>query len=336
MSLRDFFSTFAPMKFQSLIFFFLLICSAACGQKRALVSVSVIDMKEKPDYESATVSQAILGTPVEVDAREGYWNHITTPEGYQGWVTDMNIAPLSEKEFSEWKKAERVILTDYFSLFYEKPDFDSQVIGDGVMGGIVETEAAEFEKNSIFLKVKLPDGRVGYIEKRDIEPLDQWISSREATPENIASTAKQFLGFPYLWGGLSTKGFDCSGLVKLTYFMNGIILLRDASQQVKTGKDIDFKDILTSLEKGDLLYFGTKTASNPNPRISHVGIYLENGKFIHSSLMVKVNSLLPGEDDSYKSKSLIRVRRMLGCEDTEAGIVSIKNHPWYFAGAKVK
>lgn len=319
------------MKISAIVCALLLSLNVCSGQEYALVSVSVTDMKERPDYESATVSQSVLGTPVEVDTVKGYWHHITTPEGYHGWVTDMNIAPKTKKEMKQWRQAVRVIVTDYFAVSYENEDFGSQVIGDAVMGAILETEKTEFARNSIFIRVIYPDGREGYMERRKIEPLDDWISTREATQQSITATAKKFLGFPYLWGGLSPKGLDCSGLVKISYFMNGLILFRDASQQVKTGKSVAPAD----LQPADLLFFGTKTPENPNPRISHVGIYLADGRFIHSSLVVRINSLSSEEEDFYTSKSLISATRILGSEETE-GIVSIKNHPWYFEGGRRK
>ena len=72
--------------------------------------------------------------------------------------------------------------------------------------------------------------------------------------EDIVRTARMFLGFPYLWGGLSPKGLDCSGLVRMSYFMNGLILLRDARQQIDTGVTLDYRDIKANLRAGDLVF----------------------------------------------------------------------------------
>lgn len=313
-----------------MLFVLCAVSSAAAEKSMALISVSVTDMKSAPDYQSETISQALMGTPVEVTGKEGYWYSIVTPEGYEGWTTELNLALVSEERFEQWKSTVRFIVTDYFAVIREAPHDSAQVISDCVMGDIMELgEPGMYD--TPYVPVKLPDDRLGYVSAASVEMLEMWMRSVDSpSGEDIVRTARMFLGFPYLWGGLSPKGLDCSGLVRMSYFMNGLILLRDARQQIDTGVTLDYSDIKANLRAGDLVFFG-RPADGQRPRsVTHVGIYMEDGMMIHSSLRVRINSLLPGRDDSYTGKRIVGAVRILGSQDTEPGIVSVLCHPWYF------
>ena len=105
------------------------------------------------------------------------------------------------------------------------------------------------------------------------------------------------LGVPYLWGGTSPKGNDCSGFTKTVYLMNGFVIPRDASQQVTAGKIVDENLKFEGLEKGDLMFFGTPAKDGKKQRVTHVGIWLGNGKgeFIHSASNVHLSSVNENE-----------------------------------------
>ena len=128
------------------------------------------------------------------------------------------------------------------------------------------------------------------------------------------------MGSGYLWGGTSTKVTDCSGLVKVCYLANGIIVQRDASQQALTGQKIAHWH---DARLGDLLFFGNSKTG----RVTHVGIYLRDGRYIHCSGQVKVNSLDPASPDYlYSPLSISRIDGQIGTR----GITTVKRHPWYF------
>ena len=130
------------------------------------------------------------------------------------------------------------------------------------------------------------------------------------------------MGFPYLWGGASTKAVDCSGFTKLVYYTQGIILARDASQQARYGHPVDISR-LENLAKGDLLFFG-----NSAERPSHVGIHLGNGDFIHSSGRVHISSIIPGDPKNDPERNFVAARRIVNSLDME-GITRVAKHPWY-------
>ena len=117
----------------------------------------------------------------------------------------------------------------------------------------------------------------------------------EPSGELLEKYARDFLGSPYLWGGTSTKGMDCSGFTKTVYLLNGFIIPRDASQQIHAGEVVDEHLNFEGLEKGDLMFFGTKATDNNEQRVTHVGIWLGNGKgeFIHSASKVRLSSIDP-------------------------------------------
>ena len=120
-----------------------------------------------------------------------------------------------------------------------------------------------------------------------------WKQARQPTAENIERTARKFIGRPYLWGGNSPKGFDCSGFTKTVFFLNGIDLQRDSSKQAGQGVAVPLDGDLSQLKKGDLLFFGHRARRGRPERVVHVGIYLGDKLFIHSSERVRISSLDP-------------------------------------------
>ena len=125
-----------------------------------------------------------------------------------------------------------------------------------------------------------------------------------------------------MWGGTSSKGVDCSGFVKIVYYSRGIILARDASQQARYGEPVDFSN-RNNLQPGDLLFFGRSAQ-----RITHVGIYQENGNFIHSSGKVHIGSIDPKAPNYVAERNNVAARRILNSLNTE-GIVMVKDNEWY-------
>ena len=224
----------------------------------AFAALSVINMREEPSYPAELGTQALMGTPVKVHYHDNdYWVNIETPDGYKAWVNDMAIVPIDQARLDAWKASKRVIVTNYYSFFVDAPRPDAQHVSDAVWGNIVEYVAPAGK----YIKVKLPDGREAFIPASDVMDLKQWVASRKAVipadaPQAdvekarklIIETAKTFLGVPYLWAGTSIKGVDCSGFSKSVYFLNGYMLLRNASQQYKTGEPVDVSQGLDNLQ----------------------------------------------------------------------------------------
>jgi len=192
---------------------------------------------------------------------------------------------------------------------------------------LVLSDMFEVESESKgYLKFWFPDGRSGYVKKKDCISWSEW-TGRKPDVTSILWLARQMLGVPYTWGGTSCKTADCSGFTKTAYYSQGIILARDASQQAQYGQYLDFNET-TNLQPGDLLFFGRNAQ-----RIVHVGIYIENGWYIHASSAfgrVNINSIDP-KNPAYvltEKKKLVSASRILNSLNTD-GITLVKDHPWY-------
>ena len=133
-------------------------------------------------------------------------------------------------------------------------------------------------------------------------------------------------GFPYLWAGMSPKGMDCSGFVRAVLFLHDIIIPRDASQQAPMGERIMGT---ADLQKGDLVFFGRK--DTVKTRVSHVGIYLGGGRFIHSLGLVKTASLDPSapDYDAYNAGRYLFASRILPYIDKQEGLNTTATNPYY-------
>jgi SH3-like domain-containing protein len=280
-----------------------------------LVNVSVCNIRLFSSYDAEMVSQALMGTPVKILKKDGGWFLIQTPDLYLGWVDNEAIETKTTGEFTKWKSLPRVFYLKKTGDIFAIPN-SSKVISDIVAGCIVELEG---EKNDMF-EVLLPDGRKGFINKEDAMPLGGVTTAALLDAENLTTVAESFTGIPYLWGGTSSKGFDCSGFVKIVYYLNGIILSRDASQQFQHGIRIRRTYYPDSLRTGDLLFFGSSRYGRP--RATHVGMYLGNSDFIHASGMVKINSL-----DSTRA-NFSRFRRIIGAQP-DKGLQPVSDHNWY-------
>ena len=305
----------------------------------AFAALSVINMREEPSYPAELGTQALMGTPVKVHYHDNdYWVNIETPDGYKAWVNDMAIVPIDQARLDAWKASKRVVVTSYYTFFLDAPRPDAEHVSDGVWGDIAEVTGTAGK----YTKVALPDGRQAYVPTADVTDLRSWVDSRKAViPANapqaqveqaraqIIATAKKFLGVPYLWAGTSLKGVDCSGFSKSVYFLNGYMLLRNASQQYKTGEPVDVSEGLDNLQPADLVFFGREATEDKPERITHVAIYLGDGKIIHSSMLVRINSLIEGQPDYYSRKP-IRACRIIGNQDCGKGVQSIAASGVYF------
>ncbi len=286
------------------------------SQRWALVKLSIASLRTAPRHAAEMATQAIMGTPVKVLESAGEWLRVQTPDSYIAYVPQSSVTFCDAQRMSQWKQAKRYIVTTYDSRLTTQPN-GNETVTDLVLGNILEFKA----KKGKWTQLATPDGRTGWVLTAQIEELGKW-SKQEFNPALIEATAKRMMGSSYLWGGTSTKVTDCSGLSKVSYFANGIILQRDASQQALTGLKIKGEDWQVA-KLGDLLFFGNSETG----RVTHVGIYLRDGKFIHCSGQVKINSLDPSAPDYlYSALSISRIDGQVGT----TGITSVAKHPWYF------
>ena len=289
---------------------------AMAQEKRmAVVEFSTSYLRLKPDYESPLETQELMGTVVEIVGEHSYWREVVTPQPYRAWCTDQGLVEMNAEELKAYEQAPKVMFKDLYGHIYKEPSMDSQTICDLVGGDLLRlagicTYDEKMLKKALkgkWTNVMLPSGKTGFVPSKQLKLHNgfQSISMGEGSAESISketteaiiAQAEKLLGVPYLWGGMSAKGVDCSGLVRISHIMNGILLPRNASQQVKCGERVE----LDNLQRGDLVFFGTPATDQKPMKITHVGIYLGGNKIIHSSHRVRINSLIPGEEDYYEN-----------------------------------
>lgn len=287
----------------------------------ALVRVSVANMRSKAGHDKELDSQVVMGTPVKILDKAGEWWQVESPEGYKGWINHSSLTPVTHAGFAAWRKAPRLVMTNLteIKLYADSAaNGPRDIISDLVNGAIVEGLPADRGR----IEVKLPDGRTGWADATFFTPIGEW-ADQPFDAQKILDTAYSMEGQPYLWGGTSTKSLDCSGLSKVSYLSNGRILLRNASQQARTGRRIEAAD-WRSCQPGDLLFFGNAATG----KVTHVAIYDHDGNYVHSSGRVKRNSVDP-KSPAYLTTPFLWAVRIAGHEGTP-GITRAIDHPWYF------
>ncbi|HVU56466.1 MAG TPA: SH3 domain-containing C40 family peptidase [Puia sp.] len=284
--------------------------SALHGNTFAVVSISVANLRAKPGHPNEMVTQATLGTPLKVLKKEKGWYLVQTPDKYIAWTESGGIKLMNETRATQWRTMKKVIYTKPYGFAYTAENIDTQTVSDLVYGDVLAFQKEE----SGFTEIMFPDGRGGYIPSTEVMTYKDWAGSRSPTQENLVSASKKLMGVPYLWGGTSFKGVDCSGFTRTVYFMNGLILPRDASQQVKIGEEIDTRDGWQRLQPGDLLFFGIPAREGRPERVIHVGMWLggPHAEFIQSASKVQISSFDPSAPnyDETELHRFLRAKRV--------------------------
>ncbi len=300
-----------------------LLCGVplACAQNTsaegewAVVNTSSCFLRLKPDYESGLESQCLMGTVLRVTGSERYWRKVEAPDYKDCWTNDQTLVRMDEAQKNAYIAAPKMICTAEYSHLYAAPD--GERISDFLMGDIVRASSGSRQG---WTEVQMADGRKAWAPAADVMPMDKWQASRSATEDNLVSFARTLLGTPYMWGGISVKHFDCSGFTKFVYMMNGIVLPRNAREQIRCGVEIPFN--FSKMRPGDLVFFGRLDSKGQPVSVTHVAMYIGDGRIIHSSQLVRINSLRSGLPDSY-GRTPIAVRRILGHSEGLAPV-------WYY------
>ena len=291
--------------------------SAVGDQQFAVARNSVINIRSNPKHSAELGTQGLLGMSLKILDKKGDFYRIQTPDNYISWVDKGGITKMNKEVFDSWNASKKIIFTKNFGYVYSNASENSQIVSDITLGGLLQY----ISEDNQFYKVKYPDNRIGFIKKEAGIIYNYWLQNLVSSKENIEMIAKKMDGFPYLWGGTSSKGMDCSGFTKMVYLMNGLIIPRDASQQINAGKTVDIDLTFNSLKKGDLLFFGRAATPDKKQRVRHVGIWLGNDKmeFIHASGNVHLSSMdaqQPHYDEMNKNRYL-GSKRYLGVKDKD-------------------
>lgn len=290
--------------------FVILFCAqlvfAANGMQ--IVVVPVANMFSKPSDQSDVVSQAIYGSNVTLLTAQGEWSRIQTADHYKGWVRSRHLRLIQNGD-GYATSGTVVEVQSLFANIYREPDITRHqpviTIPFETRLEVMSEQNAGDSKSAIgkgtpegWLHVRLPDKRDEWVQAGDVISDPKPLS----IPESI-ELAKRFLGFPYLWGGSSSFGFDCSGFTQMLVRARGKIMPRDADKQAAWigVSAVERKD----LQAGDLLFFGSSAKD-----ITHTGMYIGDGQFIHDTTnghpVVQISRL----DDEPWTHLLVASRRV--------------------------
>ena len=296
--------------------------SAIGNQQFAVARNSVINIRSKAKHSAELGTQGLLGMSLKILDKKGDFYRVQTPDKYISWVDKGGITIMNKDQIDAWNQAEKVIFNQNSGYVYATKIDKTKIVSDITLGGVLKYVS---EDNN-FYEVKYPDNRTGFIKKNEGLVYNYWLKKLVSNKDNIETEARKMEGFPYLWGGTSSKGMDCSGFTKMVYLMNGLVIPRDASQQIYAGKTVDENLNFEGLEKGDLLFFGRKATLEKKQRVTHVGIWLGNDKmeFIHASGNVHLNSMDSNQSnyDEFNKNRYIGSKRYLGVVDEK--IINLK------------
>lgn len=223
---------------------------------------AMLPVKKSPDHQAELVTQLLFGDCVEVFERSGVWSRIKNlSDNYPGYVVNMQLEPITQSEAEHYEK--HYALVNVFATHSERP----LTLGSRIPTSLIKTVGDVVEIN-------LPHDKTIHVDKKEI------IFDNLPT-NNVVDLAKKFLYTPYLWGGKTPFGLDCSGFTQLVFRMMGIVIARDAYQQAAQGTAVSG---LMASKPGDLMFFHKPDGT----RISHVGILIGNNQIIHSAGYVHI------------------------------------------------
>lgn len=277
----------------------LLACPSAFARNATqVVVVPVANMYSAPSDKSDVVSQAIYGSNVTLLTARGEWSKIQTEDHYKGW-TPSRYLRLVQSGAGYATAGQTVQVQSLFANVYSEPDVARhKPVITIPFESHLEVIAEGKGSDEGWLQIRLPGKSSAWIQSSDVVS-----APKPLTIPELIELARRFLGLPYLWGGRSSYGFDCSGFTQLLMRARGVNMPRDADQQAawKGVTPIERND----LHPGDLLFFGSAPA-----KITHTGMYIGDGQFIQAATnghpVVQISRL----DDPPWKKLLVSCRRV--------------------------
>ncbi len=265
------------------------------------VAINVADLYAEPSEDANLVSQALLGAKVVVGDEQDGFCLVHTEDRYQGWTRARHLAPAWDDE----DYFPTSIATLFADVFF-RPDAQAEMLTKLSVG--TRVLLAHGAATEDFVPLLLPDKRLGYahvlclnmthegaitgpdlLDQKARRAIDVSQLKRQvlaAVGAQAARVALRFIGTPYLWGGCSSFGLDCSGLVQMSYKLSGVQLLRDADLQWRDRRFERVEQEIAlpeaDLSMGDLIVFSS-TQDAPDPKATHIGIALGDGRFVHAA-----------------------------------------------------
>ncbi len=227
---------------------------------------SIVPCRKEPAHRSELVTQLLFGEHFTVLAETEEWLHIKTAyDNYECWISNRQFLPVKPATFEQLEKTRQPLAAEPVQLLQHKNSSSFLTILQG--------------STLPFLR-----GRNFSIENQQYEFTGEHIlPSDKINRTKLVTTAKTFFNAPYLWGGRTLFGIDCSGFTQLVFKLHAHKLLRDAWQQAELGEPLSFVE---ESQPGDLAFF-----DNEEGRITHVGIIIEGGQIIHAAGKVRIDKI---------------------------------------------
>jgi gamma-D-glutamyl-L-lysine dipeptidyl-peptidase len=262
----------------------------------AVVIRPVANMYSGPSEDKDVVSQAIFSTNVSILEEKPGWARIRTPDEYAGWTPAASLLS-AERQYGRSGRVAEV--SSLFAHLYREPSVTRRApLMTVPFESRLEVVAEPEEEKQRWIQVRLPDDRPAWVQRGDVS-----LEAQKLTVPAMIDLARRFLGLPYTWGGTSSFGYDCSGFTQMLCRRRGINMPRDAQPQADWS-EIQPVASTGDLQPGDLLYFGKS-----DKKITHTGLYIGGGEFIHATTSGKPIIQISRLADGFWTTALVAMRR---------------------------